>query len=223
MKNSILMLSLFGLLVHFKAGAEQEQLIKRGKYSLSFVNNSPLVTNKLQQDIANTFFKVYPEMVAEYNPKASKKVTIAIDTNYQGVAISGNNKITLSGKWMEMHPEDTDLVTHELFHIAQNFSGTGPEWLVEGLADCARFKYGLNNAPASWTLPPVASWQSYKQGYRVAARFLLWVDKYQTPNTIELLNAKLKSNNYNAAFWEETTGKTLDNLWELYVQNKDVD
>ncbi|MBC6111542.1 basic secretory protein-like protein [Pedobacter fastidiosus] len=223
MKKSLLILSLITLFLGFKANAQHEQLIKRGDYTLVFLNNSEIITEELSQNITNTFFEVYPKMVAEYNPDATKKVTISIDINYKKVAISGNGKILLGALWMQQHPEDTDLVTHELMHIVQDFKALGPEWLIEGLADCGRFQYGLNNAAADWSLPSLSSFHSYKMGYRVAARFLLWVNKYKESTTIIQLNTALKYNTYSADSWKEITGKSLDELWALYLQNKDID
>lgn len=223
MKKSLLTLSTLFFILSFTARAQQDQIIKRGDYTLVFTNNSDLISKNLAQNIANTFFEVYPKMVAENNPSATKKVTISVDINYKKVAISGNGKITLGALWMQQHPEDTDLVTHELMHIVQNFKALGPEWLIEGLADCGRFQYGLNNAAASWSLPSVSPYHSYKMGYRVAARFLLWVDKYQQIGTIRQLNKRLEYNTYSVESWEEITGKSLDQLWALYLQNTDID
>ena len=48
--------------------------------------------------------------------------------------------------------------------------------LTEGLADYARYKYGVNNAAAGWSLPNYASGQSYTNAYAVTARFLVWLE-----------------------------------------------
>ena len=203
--------------------AQQEELIKRGDYSLIFINNDHRLSETLAQNIANTYFEVYPKMVAKYNQNASKTVTISIDTNYKRVAISGNNKITIGALWMQQHKEDTDLITHELVHVAKGFKAIGPEWLIEGIADCGRFEFGLNNAAAGWSLPSVEAWQNYKMGYRVAARFLLWINKYQQSDTILQLSKRLKEDTYNSQAWNEITGKSLDELWALYLKNTDID
>ncbi|TKB97251.1 basic secretory protein-like protein [Pedobacter cryotolerans] len=221
MNKSILFILLFVAFTDVKA--QKEQLIKRGDYSLIFINNDHMLSETLAQDIANTYFGVYPKMVAKYNQSASKIVTISIDTNYKRVAISGNNKITIGALWMQQHKEDTDLITHELVHVAKGFKSIGPEWLIEGIADCGRFEFGLNNAAAGWSLPPVEQWQSYKMGYRVAARFLLWIDKYQQSDTILQLSKRLKEDTYTSQAWNDITGKSLDELWALYLKNTDMD
>lgn len=221
MKRSILFILLFVAFINVKA--QEEQLIKRGDYSLIFINNDHMLSETLAQNIVNTYFKVYPKMVDKYNQSASKIVTISIDTNYKRVAISGNNKITIGALWMQQHKEDTDLITHELVHVAKGFKAIGPEWLIEGIADCGRFEFGLNNAAAGWSLPPVEQWQSYKMGYRVAARFLLWIDKYQQSDTILKLSKRLKEDTYTSQAWNDITGKSLDELWALYLKNTDMD
>ena len=223
MKKSILILSFIVFLLNSKTFAQGDQRIKRGEYTLEFLDNSTFITEELAQKLANTFFEVYPKMVKAFNPDATKTVILSIDTNYKKVAISGKGKILIGANWLSQHQEDTDLVTHELMHIVQDFKAMGPEWLLEGLADCGRFQYGLNNVAADWSLPPVDPRQHYKMGYRVTARFLLWVDKYQKPNTIAQLNTLLKNNTYTSESWKQITGKNVDELWALYLTNKDID
>lgn len=223
MKKSLLTLSFICLLWNIKVMAQGDQQIKRGEYTLEFLDNSAVITEEFGQKLANTFFEVYPKMVKAFNPDATKTVILSIDTNYKKVAISGKGKILIGANWLSQHQEDTDLVTHELMHIVQDFKAMGPEWLLEGLADCGRFQYGLNNVAADWSLPPVDPRQHYRMGYRVTARFLLWVDKFQKPNTIAQLNTQLKNNTYTDASWKQITGKGVDELWTLYIQNKDID
>lgn len=223
MKKSILILSFIVFLLNSKTFAQGDQRIKRGEYTLEFLDNSTFITEELAQKFANTFFEVYPKMVKAFNPDATKTVILSIDTNHKKVAISGKGKILIGANWLSQHQEDTDLVTHELMHIVQDFKAMGPEWLLEGLADCGRFQYGLNNVAADWSLPPVDPRQHYKMGYRVTARFLLWVDKYQKPNTIAQLNTLLKNNTYTSESWKQITGKNVDELWALYLTNKDID
>ncbi|RZK88174.1 MAG: secretory protein [Pedobacter sp.] len=223
MKKSILILSFIVFLLNSKTFAQGDQRIKRGEYTLEFLDNSTSITEELAQKLVNTFFEVYPKMVKAFNPDATKTVILSIDTNYKKVAISGKGKILIGANWLSQHQEDSDLVTHELMHIVQDFKAMGPEWLLEGLADCGRFQYGLNNVAADWSLPPVDPRQHYRMGYRVTARFLLWVDKYQKPNTIAQLNAQLKNNTYTSESWKQITGKNVDELWALYLTNKDID
>ncbi|KQN38446.1 hypothetical protein ASE92_03150 [Pedobacter sp. Leaf41] len=223
MKKSILTISFIVLLLNSKTFAQGDQRIKRGEYTLEFIDNSTFITEELAQKLANTFFEVYPKMVKAFNPDATKTVILSIDTNYKKVAISGKGKILIGANWLSQHQEDTDLVTHELMHIVQDFKAMGPEWLLEGLADCGRFQYGLNNVAADWSLPSVDPRQHYRMGYRVTARFLLWVDKYQRPNTIAQLNTQLKNNTYTSESWKQITGKNVDELWALYLTNKDID
>ncbi|MCX2474696.1 basic secretory protein-like protein [Pedobacter sp. MC2016-05] len=223
MKKSILILSFIVFLLKSKTFAQGDQRITRGEYTLDFLDNSTFITEELAQKLANTFFEVYPKMVKAFNPDATKTVILSIDTNYKKVAISGKGKILIGANWLSQHQEDTDLVTHELMHIVQDFKAMGPEWLLEGLADCGRFQYGLNNVAADWSLPSVDPRQHYRMGYRVTARFLLWVDKYQKPNTIAQLNTQLKNNTYTSESWKQITGKNVDELWALYLTNKDID
>ncbi|RYF24030.1 MAG: hypothetical protein EOO42_06255 [Flavobacteriales bacterium] len=103
MKKSLLILSFFSLLLSFKASAQGDQLIKRGEYTLKFLDNSSLISEELAQNLANTFFEVYPKMVKDLNPKATKTVTLMLDTNYKKVAVSGKGNILIGALWMSQH------------------------------------------------------------------------------------------------------------------------
>ncbi|WP_432326268.1 basic secretory protein-like protein [Mucilaginibacter sp. P25] len=125
---------------------------------------------------------MYPKLSKEYNKKTSKKVTFVIDTAYDGVAATGNDTVVFSAKYMTKHPGDIDVVTHEVMHIVQAYGNSdGPGWLTEGIADYARFKFGVDNAGAKWALPAFKSTQNYDNAYRVTARFLVWAEKTQSP------------------------------------------
>ena len=89
--------------------------------------------------------------------------------------------ITINPAWLHTHPGDIDLVTHEAMHIVQGYPGYGdarvPGWLVEGIADYARDRYGMDNAAAGWVLPgKVEKGQNFDSGYRVTGAFLKWAE-----------------------------------------------
>ena len=103
-------------------------------------------------------------------------MTFIIDPGYTGVAETDSGRCRYSPRWLTDHPEDIDVVTHEVMHIVQDYHhDNDPGWLTEGIADYARYVYGVNNIKAKWALPNYTPRQSYENAYRVTARFLLWV------------------------------------------------
>ncbi|NTE03219.1 secretory protein [Agrobacterium tumefaciens] len=200
-----------------------QETIKKNGYTLSFESNYAALDPKLKKRLIETFFMVYPKLAKEYNPNTLKSVKFFVDTAYKGVAATANGKVTYSSIWMDKHPEDIDVVTHEVMHIVQDYgSSVGPGWLTEGIADYARFKFGVDNAGAKWILPALKPEHSYKNSYRITARFFAWIEKNVKPSTIKAVDASLRDHSYQQEIWTTLTGKDLDELWADYTKNPEL-
>jgi hypothetical protein len=176
----------------------------------------PALSPQTLQKMIDAFFTVYPEEAERFNKNTLKQVTFLIDPDYTGVAETGNGVSRYSSKWMRDHPEDIDVVTHEVMHIVQAYHHGGPGWLTEGIADYARYVYGVNNLKGNWTLPEYRAAQRYTNAYRVTARFLLWVEKNKDPRIVDELDTAMRNGTYHNEIWMKRTGSTLDELWQQY-------
>jgi hypothetical protein len=215
-------LAIFGFIL--AAGSAQAQskpeVIKKKGYELTFSSNYAALDPALKQRLISTFFEVYPKLAKEYNPGTSKKVSFLVDTAYDGVAATSNDQVVYSSIWMDKHPEDIDVVTHEVMHIVQAYgNSTGPGWLTEGVADYARYKFGIDNAGAKWALPELKPEHNYQNSYRITARFFAWIEKHVKQGTIKAVDASLRDHSYTNEIWTKLTGKDLDGLWAEYVKN----
>jgi hypothetical protein len=200
-----------------------QDVIKKGKYTLTYESNDQTFNPALKQRLIATFFEVYPKLAKEYNPNTLKEVKFFIDTAYKGVAATSNGVIVYSPVYMSKHPGDIDVVTHEGMHIVQNYGrSVGPGWLTEGIADYVRYKFGIDNAGAKWTLPELKPEHSYKNSYRITARFFVWMEKTVKPGIIKTIDKQLRDHTYTAESWNKLTGKNLDELWAAYVQNPSI-
>jgi hypothetical protein len=133
------------------------------------------------------------------------------------VAETGGGVSRYNPKWLKDHPEDIDVVTHEVMHIVQDYHfDNEPGWITEGIADYVRYTYGVNNAKAAWTLPDYRPTQSYTNAYRVTARFLLWIEKNKNPRIADALDAAMRNGTYQPKLWVTLTGCTIDELWKQY-------
>jgi len=210
-------LLLLTCLFTLSASAQQTQVFNKKGYKLTFINQDATLDSALQQRMVNTFFTVYPKLAKAYNKKTLKEVTIVIDTAYKGVAETGNGKVTISSAWMHKRPEDIDVITHEVMHIVQDYGeSTGPGWLTEGIADYARYKFGVNNAAAKWVLPDYKPTQNYDNAYRVTARFLLWLEEKVKPGIVKDFDKQMREHTFTDNSWKTATGKTVDELWKAY-------
>lgn len=204
------------LTVH--AQVRQPTIYKQKGYTLTFSNNDGTLPAAEQERIVTTFFKVYPQLAKAFNKHTARQVFINIDTAYKGVAETGNAHILISSRWLHLHPEDIDVVTHEGMHIVQDYGeSVGPGWLTEGIADYARYQFGINNPAAKWKLAAYKAGQSYENSYRITARFLLWIEQSVKPGLVKELDKQLRDHTYTANSWQQYTGKSLDELWAQYT------
>ncbi len=202
------------------AAAQLVQTYQKKGYTLNFTNTDVTLDSTLQQRLINTFFKVYPKLAKNYNENTDKVVYMTIDTAYKGVAATSNAHVRISPNYMSQHPEDIDVVTHEVMHIVQNYGrSVGPGWLTEGIADYARNQFGINNAAAKWSLGEYKPGQSYTNSYHVTARFLLWIEQKVKRGTVKELDKQLRGHTFTNDSWASITGKPLDELWKNYVAN----
>lgn len=168
--------------------------------------------------LIDTFEKVYPAICDFFNNGELLNVVYKIDPEYNGVAMVGGGKITLNPEWMKTHPMDIDCMTHELIHIAQNYRNVAcPLWICEGLADYGRAKFGLYNKESGWSMPKYNEKQNYTDGYRVSAAFLTWIEENVDASLPKELNSIVRQDKYTDNYFFEKTGKTVDDLWQMYA------
>ena len=200
--------------------AQDKETFKQDGLTLNFTSMDPAFDPALKKRMVETFFKVYPLLIKEYNDTAAREVNFVIDTGYKGVAATARRKIMYSPVYFKQHPGDIDVVTHELMHVIQSYRRrSGPGWLTEGIADFVRYKFGIDNPGAGWTLPEYKSTQSYTNSYRITARFLAWIENQGNKGLVKKLDAALRGGTYTDAIWKAETGKTLDDLWKAYSEN----
>ncbi len=144
------------------------------------------------------------------------QVKIVFKKDMKGVAYTSGNVITISARWVQRHPDDFGMVAHELTHVVQSYRDTprNAGWVVEGMADYVRFfKYEPNA-----DLGPVNTGKAgYRDGYRTAAKFLDWIAKTHDKDIVVQLNQALRDSEYKESLFKKATGKSLDELWDEFV------
>jgi len=200
----------------------RDSLTQKG-YTLVFINQDPALSAVTKQRMTDAFFKVYPQEAKRFNPQTRRKVTFFVNPAYTGVAATDNGLVDYNPKWLREHPEDIDVVTHEVMHIVQAYpNDSAPGWLTEGIADYARYVYGVNNQAGNWKLPDYKVGQSYTNSYRTMARFLVWLGQHGYPKLVNQLDAAARTRTYTPEIWQQQTGKTLDALWAAYAAQPTV-
>ncbi|HMG08342.1 MAG TPA: basic secretory protein-like protein [Mucilaginibacter sp.] len=223
MKKVFLLSVLIALVFTENSHAQSSEVFNKKGYKLTFESQDAAFSKELKDKLVETFYEVYPKLAKAYNKKTAKNVTFVIDTAYDGVAATDNGRVVFSSKYMARHPHDIDVVTHEVMHIVQDYGqSNGPGWLTEGIADYARYKFGVDNAGAKWALPAFKTSQSYENSYRITARFLVWVEKGIKPGLVKDLDGQLRDHTFTDDSWKKETGKTLDELWAAYAANPTI-
>lgn len=171
--------------------------------------------------LTTVFYETYPALVERFeNPKkpAPRHVRLVLKSGLKVPAYCSGSDITVSVEWVQKHPDDVGLLTHELTHAVQAYPVSDPSWLTEGLADYARHVHGPKKQPG-WELPPRLSVkQSYKDSYRVTARFLLWLDA-RHPGTVDKLHRRMQDREFAPSDFGTITGCTVDELWAECVRD----
>lgn len=195
-----------------------DSLTQKG-FTLIFLVQDSTFSSETRQKLTKVFFKVYPREVKRFNRNAPKKVVFIIDPSYDGVAAASNAIIRCNPVWMKNHPEDIDIMTHEAMHLVQAYhKGNTPGWLTEGIADYVRYKYGVNNEKGGWQLTPFKPGHHYTNAYRITARFLVWLEEHVNKKIVDKMNTAAFKGEYKEPLWVEYTGKTVDQLWEMYAK-----
>lgn len=154
------------------------------------------------------------------HPPSPRVVRVQISKEYKGVAYASGDAITIADEWVRKNPTDSyGVIIHELTHVVQSYPGGAESWLVEGIADYVRF--GIYEArPLDW-FPKSKKPQGYRDSYQVAAGFLLWLEAGPAPGIVRRLNTALRERRHDAGLFEKAAGKTLDALWQDYVNARE--
>jgi hypothetical protein len=196
------------------------EFISSGANTLTLVNKTENLNPEVKAGLINVFKINYQKMADAYNPNATKKVVFVIEPGYEGVAAAfGGAVIRYDPDWFQSNPKDIDVATHELMHVVQAYPVVEDSgWVTEGIADYVRFKFGVDNTGAQWSLPDFSPGQSYRDAYRVTARFLHWLETHGQAGIVVKLDKSMRSAAYTTTtFWPANTGKTVDQLWADYA------
>ncbi|WP_170154556.1 basic secretory protein-like protein [Mangrovibacterium diazotrophicum] len=201
----------------------ESDTIQQNGITLIYINKQEGLSVDLSAKLQETFFAVYPKLCKAYNRKSARKVTFVIDPAYDGVAATSDARVVFNPRWFDQHPNDIDVVTHEVMHIVQDYGETnGPWWITEGIADYARFKFGVDNEGAGWKLPDVTETQNYDNSYRVTARFFTWIVQNKNKKFVEKMDKIMREHRYSDAVWVKLTGNSPAELWKEYIANPQI-
>ncbi|XP_071727064.1 uncharacterized protein [Rutidosis leptorrhynchoides] len=178
---------------------------------------------KEQMGVINDF--IWNTVLEEYSPEDRKQLdTVELrmvdwKDQYPGTAAIawGNNKINFSVDTFNGVPGDrvqrvfTSIMYHEMTHVFQWYGEFTPSGLIEGIADYTVIRANYVDVP---TYVKPGQGDRWDQGYGVTARFLEYCDSLTT-SFVAKLN-KLIRTAYDASYFEELTGKPVEQLWDEY-------
>ena len=194
-------------------------------YSLTLDNEQGVDPATLER-LRCTFFSVYPQLAARFNPNAAHSVTFSfVETaNNPAWAYPDSAIVVMSKAHLAANPFDSDVVVHETMHVVQAGYAGAPQvvegWIIEGSADYARDKYGLRKAETGWSIP--TSWapgRHFANGYGDAAGFFEWIDANYRQNQVPVVDALddiLRAGTYTNSTWNALTGHDVVWLWQTY-------
>lgn len=134
-----------------------------------------------------------------------------------GVAATTDNVISISEEWVtKKAPDDYGMVIHELTHVVQNYKGRGEGWLTEGIADYVRDRH-FEPGKRTHRIDRIKG--SYRQGYGVAAAFLIWLEDVKTKDgdLVRELNTACHDGSFSAQKFKKICGAEVDTLWADFL------
>jgi hypothetical protein len=171
------------------------------------------------EKVAKGYYDKIVELIgAKVHPEA-KEVTILFTPAYRGVAATGGNRIQVSSAYALAHPDDIPgVIVHELTHVVQAYhrrSGFDTGWLTEGIADYVRW---FNFEPlAKRPHPRQSRHPRATAAYQTTAAFLYWATNKYDKYLVIKLNEALYQAAYTPEIWKDLTGKSLEELNDLWV------
>lgn len=197
--------------------------LERGKYRATIdTSGSKDLTKWAEEELVPVVKEWYPMIVHMLPGKdfeAPEYIDIKISDDIQGVAYTSGNKVRCNGNWMrrQLDGEARGAVVHELVHVVQQYRGwrrgkRPPGWLVEGICDYIRWYLYEPESQGAKISAKRADRARFDGSYRTTANFLNWVSNKYGNSLVPKLNAQLREGKYSIDFWEEYTGKPVDEL-----------
>jgi hypothetical protein len=188
---------------------------KASPYSITISGEIDVSLAPVAGKLTTLFYQCYPKLVERFeNPKrpAPRSVQVVFKKGIKVPAYASGNTVTVSTEWLQRNPNDVGLLTHELTHVVQAYPRGEPGWLTEGIADYARQVYGPKDK--DWALPArLTKRNSYKDSYRVTAKFLVWLEE-KHPGSVDKLHRKMQNREFVMEDFKTITGSTVDVLWD---------
>jgi len=155
-------------------------------------------------------------------------VTVVASPNEGGAPGWASGTTTwIRANWMQQRPNDIDILVHEIAHNAQQYGGGRPFFIVEGVAEYVRNRWGMFNRQEGWSLPtrPAANNSYFQTNHREAGAFLVFLTQHFYPEfhfAVEINRAAQRPGSFNlddARVWTfEKTGYTLQQLWDMFAR-----
>ena len=180
------------------------------------------LANRLQTH----FKKVYPDLFKRFvdpcRAEGKQEIHLEIDPDQQipaRIREDGKHIVVVLGP-KHFGPDAVQaegVITRALASIVQDYPKQPGDaaWLMQGMADYARHTYGLEDDPWS-LLRPKRGDVYYDKDSRVAARFLVWLEKKKSDHIVDDLNDRLQRGTFTLDTFQQVTGQSADELWEEY-------
>ncbi len=131
-----------------------------------------------------------------------------------GIAATGGGVMTVNTAWCHAHPDETGLTVHETSHVIQAYSAYDPVWLVEGIADYARW---VKFEPEHFHPRINVKKATYHDAYQTTATFLAWCELHYDSRLVSKLSQDVRFGTYKTALFQKYTGKDVDTLWSEFI------
>lgn len=180
-------------------------------------------TRAQMESMIEMYFDLWPQMVELIGTEVEKTRRHLDLIPFPGLKFPGFNfrsRIVVKTEHLIERPNDIyGLFAHELTHLVQNYGeGKAPLWIVEGIADYARYKLTDDENWEAGFLKKITRREPLGAYADSAGFFLYLEDRYKKP-IARPVSMALSSGNYGADTWKQLTGRSLEQLCVDYAKD----
>ena len=151
---------------------------------------------------------VFPQIEARLTPSPYPAPhQIVFDYNQYAAYVQAG-VVHVSIDWLRNDTYDPGVIPHELTHVVQNYDGTAPSWITEGIATYMSYKLGYSIGIAHCN-----TGERYTSGYGCAASLFNYTERLYKSSIVKDVHMKVKADTYTDAYFQTDTGKSLSTLY----------
>lgn len=182
----------------------------------SIAGSKVMVNGEVYSTIIDFFNRNYPQIYYKYGDEYYEpKITLNFDPTYlrdDPASVVGNT-INININWFNANPEKASVLIYYIATTVLDYNPSAEAWMKNGINYYIAAEFGAYG----YELAGMYSGGSYLDDAAECASFFKWIEAKYNTNIAYRLDKLLSSTTwYEASFWRDETGRSLEQLWAQY-------